>query len=209
MVRPTRLESMVRGHMKKGFSRTVAQKVVEPQKDSTLQLYQSRWFNFVSWCMSMNIDPCQSTEIQMADFLIFLREEKGLAFPTLTGYTTAVASVVKIYTGLDLAKSQPLIALTKSLCKDTTKGVLIPGWDLSVVLKALKEPPFEPINQCKLSMLSYKSIFLLTLALGARRSEIHALTVLNMKVGPENQYIQFFPHLSFIPKTRAAHSGPE
>jgi integrase len=50
---------------------------------------------------------------------------------------------------------------------------LVPQWDIGLVLSALKLPQFEPA----IEVVSYKCCFLLVLASGRRRSEIHALSV--------------------------------
>ena len=55
--------------------------------------------------------------------------------------------------------------------------MLVPQWDLGLVLSALKLPPFEAATEVDLKFVSYKCCFLLALASGRRRSEIHALSV--------------------------------
>ena len=56
---------------------------------------------------------------------------------------------------------------------------LAPQWDLSVVLDALTKHPFESKNMSSVQVkhLTYKTVFFLSLALGARRGEIHALDI--------------------------------
>jgi hypothetical protein len=48
---------------------------------------------------------------------------------------------------------------------------------LGVVLKALQLSPFEPLDVISFKFLTYKCCFLLALATGRRRSELHALSV--------------------------------
>ena len=55
------------------------------------------------------------------------------------------------------------------------KQTPLPQWSLSLVLRALREPPFEPLHSISLKALTFKTVFLLALASGRRRSEIHAL----------------------------------
>ena len=47
-------------------------------------------------------------------------------------------------------------------------------WNLSVVLNELTKAPFEPMQDTDLKHLTLKTAFLLALASGKRRSEIHA-----------------------------------
>ena len=51
----------------------------------------------------------------------------------------------------------------------------IPKWNLALVLEALRNPPFEPLNKTDMSCLTAKTVFLTALASGKRRSELHAL----------------------------------
>ena len=50
----------------------------------------------------------------------------------------------------------------------------IPSWNLSLVLHQLTKAPFEPLIEASLRHLTFKTVFLLALGSGKRRSEIHA-----------------------------------
>ena len=50
----------------------------------------------------------------------------------------------------------------------------LPKWNLSVVLNELTKAPFEPMKDTDLKHVTLKTAFLLALASGKRRSEIHA-----------------------------------
>ena len=54
---------------------------------------------------------------------------------------------------------------------------LTPKWDLACVLGSLTKAPYEPLNQASLQFLTWKTVFLLTMASSKRRSEIHALSI--------------------------------
>ena len=54
---------------------------------------------------------------------------------------------------------------------------LVPQWSLALVLRVLREAPFEPMDSISFKALTFKTVFLLALASGRRRSEIHALGV--------------------------------
>ena len=53
---------------------------------------------------------------------------------------------------------------------------LCPKWNLALVLAYLTSPPFEPIMNASLWHLTLKTVFLLKLASGRRRNELHALS---------------------------------
>ena len=63
---------------------------------------------------------------------------------------------------------------------------VLPQWDLGIVLEALSKPPYEPLRQASLKHLTLKTVFLLAMALGGRRSELQALVF-------DPQCIQFKP----------------
>jgi hypothetical protein len=49
-------------------------------------------------------------------------------------------------------------------------------WDLSLVLRALMEEPFEPMDRASLKNITLNTVFLVALATARRRSELHALS---------------------------------
>ena len=53
---------------------------------------------------------------------------------------------------------------------------LCPKWNLALVLAYITSPPFEPIMKASLWHLTLKTVFLLKLASGRRRNELHALS---------------------------------
>ena len=84
---------------------------------------------------------------------------------------------------------------------------LIPQWDLSVVLDALTRHPFESrdMNSIQLKFLTLKTVFLLALASGARRGEIHALDVTRTRWSQDGYEVTLRPYAGFLPKTYLAH----
>ena len=47
---------------------------------------------------------------------------------------------------------------------------------MTLVLQALTKAPFEPLSLAEPKFLTWKTVFLIALAFGRRRSEIHAFT---------------------------------
>jgi hypothetical protein len=78
---------------------------------------------------------------------------------------------------------------------------MIPAWNLALVLQALTEPPFEPLNTVPLRELTLKTVFLLSLASGKRRGEIHALTRASVSHTEKWTQVSIKPHMDFIAKT--------
>ena len=49
----------------------------------------------------------------------------------------------------------------------------VPGWDLAVVLKGLRKPPFEPLKSAPMKFVSWKAAFLTAICTAARSSDLH------------------------------------
>ena len=74
----------------------------------------------------------------------------------------------------------------------------IPSLNLSLVLHQLTKAPFEPIKEASLKDLTFKTVFLLALGSGKRRSEIHAWSKVTLNPSP-----------SFLSKNQLAKVGPD
>ena len=87
---------------------------------------------------------------------------------TIDGYRMAIVDTLGP-TGRHISQSSILNKLLSSFHRDR-----LPKWNLSVVLNELTKAPFEPMKDTDLKHLILKTAFLLALASGKRRSEIHA-----------------------------------
>ncbi|KAL0177571.1 hypothetical protein M9458_026465, partial [Cirrhinus mrigala] len=79
---------------------------------------------------------------------------------------------------------------------------MVPVWDLSLVLSALAEPPFEPLLSAELKVLSFKTALLLALACGKRVGDLHALSTNTacMEFGKDDCMVRLQPKLGYVPK---------
>ena len=158
------------------FSSEVAERIKAPQRESSRKVYQSRWAIYGQWCSQNKVDITSTPVPQVAEFLNYLFTVKNLKPATITGYRTAIADALGSQGEL-ISKSLELNRLIASFTRDRPKpNRSIPTWDLSLVLLGLTKPPFEPLSEAPLKWLTYKTVFLLALASGKRRSEIHAWT---------------------------------
>ena len=131
----------------------------------------------MDWCLEREMDPIDPSVMALADFLIFLFEEKKLAPVSVKGYRSAISSTLKHLSSVNFSSDPVLSDIIKSM--EFEKPVVskaVPHWDLSLVLDCLKESPFEPMSSCSLKCLTQKTVFLIALASGRRRSNIHALS---------------------------------
>ena len=74
-----------------GFSEAVAARIEAPQRGSTRSVYEAKWTIFTKWCLTHKVD-FQAPPIQsIADFLMYLFEDRKLQPSTIDGYRSAIA----------------------------------------------------------------------------------------------------------------------
>ena len=193
---------------KLGFSDEVAERIEAPQRGSTRAVYKSKWAIFVKCCDSHEVDFRSPSVNQIADFLLHLFKERNLQPSTIEGYRTAIADMVG-NVELNISKDENLTRLLDSFHRDKPKGRQgVPSWNLSLVLHQLTKAPFEPLQKASLKHLTFKTVFLLALGSGKRRSEIHAWLYRNI-IHQENwNQVSLYPSPSFLSKNQLARDGP-
>ena len=114
----------------------------------------------------------------IADFLLYLFREKELAAGTIANYKAAISSTRTQCGDSSLVHDASLHDLLRSFHIQRHRPInVIPPWNLALVLDALRKPPFEPLISINLPNLTVKTVFLVALATGRRRSELHAMTM--------------------------------
>ena len=147
------------------------------------------------------MDPIKS----VADFLMYLFQDRKLQ--PIDGYRSAIADKLgnsPIY----VSKDENLTHLLDSFHRDRTKGQRgIPSWNLSLVLHQLTKALFE--QEASLKHLIFKTVFLLALGMGQRRSEIHAWQNRNIRHQSDCSKVSLYPSPSFLSKNQLAKEGPD
>ena len=131
--------------------------------------------------------------------------DSGLESRTIAGYRTAIASALDAK-GRGVGSNVALSKLIKSFFVDRpVRQNIFPQWDLSIVLAGLRSSPFElkDMSKLELSHLTYKTVFLLMLASGARRGEIHALDFSKLGWSEGKNVVHLKPNPFFMAKTHA------
>ena len=192
-----------------GFSETVAARIEAPQRRSTRSVYEAKWAIFTKWCVTNQVDFRSPPVKSVADFLMYLFEDKKLQPSTIDGYRSAIADKLG-NTTVNISKDDNLTRLLESFHRDRPKGRRgIPSWNLSLVLHQLTKAPFEPLRGASLKHLTFKAVFLLALGSGKRRSEIHAWQHKNIRHQSDWSKVSLFPSPSFLSKNQLAREGPE
>ena len=106
-------------------------------------------------------------------------------FQTLTGYSPVFTGIVPKVPGI------------------------FPSGTFSVVLGELTKAPFEPMKDTDLKHLTVKTAFLLALASGKRRSEIHAWVANKVSNRGQWEKVALFPSSDFIAKNQLEREGSQ
>ena len=173
---PSRVVTLKRHYRKSGFSGRAARVLSVVLRDSSSRLYQSRWKIFCGWCRGRSVAPVNASVPVVVDFLIHLRQDKGLSVSAVKGYCSALNSVLALK-GQDLAASREITTLLRSFARSVNPVELRPpAWDVSLVLQSLTGAPYEPLRTWEERFLAQKTLFLLALASAKRIGELHALS---------------------------------
>ena len=191
-----------------GFSEAVASRIEAPQRRSTGSVYEAKWTIFTKWCVTHQVDFRSPPIKSVADFLLYLFEDKKLQPSTIDGYRSAIANKLG-NAKVNISKDDNLTRLLESFHRDRPKGRRgIPSWNPSMVLHQLTKAPFEPLREASLKHLTFKTTFLLALGSGKRRSEIHAWQHKNIRHQTDWSKVSLYPSPSFLSKNQLAKEGP-
>ncbi len=116
--------------------------------------------------------------VSLSQVMSFLhsRYVLGRQANTIKSYISALGKFLPPFEGVQLGQHkiiQTYLAGVRHL--KPPKRVLVPQWDLQLVLDFLSGPPFEPIQSASLLDCTLKTVFLVAVASAARVSELTAL----------------------------------
>lgn len=202
------MEIVREGVEKLGFSQKVANRIAGGIEKSSSAIYDSKWRVFSSWCEKNNIVPLEATIQQVSDFFNYLFEELSLEVSTIRGYRASISRVLRLVKNFNTSDDDHIHELMRNFAKNRPcKKKLYPKWDLRVVLNSLMYAPYEPISVCNLTFLAHKTAFLLLLASGARRGELHALDIKKFVKYDKPESFWLAPNDSFRAKNYNVNTG--
>ena len=112
---------------------------------------------------------------EVADFLLFLRSTLSLSYSSIASYRSMLSGVFCSILP-ELSSHFVLHDLLRSFrLERSLPSSRIPPWDLQVVLRFLRGPPFEPLGSSSLLDLTQKVLFLVSLATARRVGELQAV----------------------------------
>ena len=158
------------------------------------------WTIFKKWCLSNQVDLRAPPVKPIVHFLLYLFQNRKLQPSTINGYRSAIADKLG-NSPINVSKDENLTRRLYSFHRDRPKGWRgIPSWNLSLVLHQLTNAPFEPIKEALLKQLTFKAVFLLALASGKHRSDIHAWQNKNIRHQSDWSKVSLYPSPSFLSK---------
>ncbi|XP_016369319.1 uncharacterized protein LOC107709377, partial [Sinocyclocheilus rhinocerous] len=169
---------------------------------STRSLYGCKWQVFEGWCDGRRLTSYQCS---VPDILCFLQDlmDKDRSFSTIKVYLAAISASHVGFEGSMVGQH----SLIRRFMKGARRSLpvirrTVPEWDLSMVLEALSQSPFEPLGSISLKLLSFKTALLLALASAKRVSELHALSVHSSctKFSLSGDKVFLKPNPAFLPK---------
>ncbi len=147
-----------------GLPEQVLNTISEARAPSTRRLYALKWSVFSTWCLNRGENPSTS---ELAVVLSFLQEllDKGRSHSTLKVFVAAIAAFHAPIAGQSVGRDNSVVHFLKGARRlNPPRPLTVPTWDLPTVLRALKGPPFEPLQSTDLRSLSLKTALLLALA---------------------------------------------
>ena len=191
----------------KGYSDQAILRMQKVHTDSTNKMYLSQWKLFESWCVKKSLNPIQATAVAVADFFIHLFDVRKVQPQTIESYKSALTFILNRVSGYDLSKCTVLLDMIRSFKLERPRVVkTVVQWDLSIVLKFLASERFRD-GKVSNKDLTTKSVFLVALAAGKRRGEIHALERSSVMFAPNMDGVTLKPHPGFLSKTHIVSHG--
>ena len=128
---------------------------------------------------------------------------------TIGGYRMAIVDTLGP-TGHHISQNSDLNRLFSSFHRDLLQSSRnLPKWNLSVVLNELTKAPFAAMKDTDLKHLTLKTVFLLALASGKCRSEIHTWVTSKVLNLGQWEKVALFPSSDFIAKNQLARDGSQ
>ena len=187
-----------------GFSEKVVDTMLQARKKSTQSCYDAGWLRFSRWCHQRAIDPTLATVPIICDFLQSLLDD-GFQYTTLTGYVSAISLAHSEFSQGSLGQVREISQFLKVFLElRPPVKTLVPRWDLSIVLKAFMEFPYEPADAASLQAWTWKIVFLVAITSAARVSEFQALVSRQELLRTTDRSVTLRTNPAFMPKVPRA-----
>ena len=114
-----------------GFPEAVAARIEAPERGSTRSVCEAKWTIFTKWCLNNQVDFRAPPVKSVADFLVYLFQDRKLQPSTIDGYRSAIFDKLE-NSPINISKDENFTLLLDSFHRDRAKGRRgIPSWNLS------------------------------------------------------------------------------
>ena len=93
----THLAVIRRSLQKKRFSVLASAYIASARRKSTRVVYDARWKLFSEWCLRREIDPVNPSSRPIADFLLYLFDDKKLSLSSIKGYRSRLSHTLAFH----------------------------------------------------------------------------------------------------------------
>ena len=195
------MENQRQKFRQEGFSEEVINTMCSSIRSSTSQCYNRQWRVFHNWCSKRGV-AAGSAPLSMVLAFLQMLVNKKTAYRTLGVYRSAISKFHEGINGIPVGQLDRVGKFMKgAFIKNPPTKNLLPSWDLQLVLKMLRGPPFEPLRLCPLKWLTLKTVFLVAIVSARRCSEIQALGRVCPYFRKEATGVRVRPVPGFLSKT--------
>ena len=109
--------------------------IVASRRHSSSLIYAAKWKVFYVWCQENSVDYSRPTIPDIAEFLVYLFDTKGLQPITIKGYHSMLSDTFSHEGRIDIGNNQTLSKMIKHFCLKRPRSLkLTPKWNLAWVL---------------------------------------------------------------------------
>ncbi len=168
----------------------------EARAPSTRRLYALKWSIFSAWYQDRDLEPVTSEVLVVLSFLQEMLD-KQLSSSTIKVYASAIAALHFHISGCSVGRDSTVITFLRGTRRmNPPRPRTVPPWNLPTVLRALKGPPFEPLQCSSLRVLSLKTAQLLALASVKRVGD--SVNPACLEFGPNHSKVVPNPRLGYV-----------
>ncbi|KAL0170718.1 hypothetical protein M9458_035314, partial [Cirrhinus mrigala] len=181
---------------------SVVNTLLQARAPSTRRLYDLKWRIFVNWCSSQGKNP---RRCGIESVLSFLQGglDRHLSASALKVHVAAISANHNLVEGRSVGKHDLIIRFLRGTRRlNRPRLNFIPSWDLGVVLQALQQDSFEPLQSVDINALSLKTAFLTALTSVKRVGDLQALSInsLCLEFRPGDSRVVLRPRPGYVPK---------
>lgn len=200
ILQPYVLEDFRRSLSRQGFPAEALDTAAASLSTGSQQTYYAQWSAFSDWMRARGADPLTASVSSVLSFLQD-RLDSGLQYSTIKSYVSSLGHFLPFYDGVSIGKVRAVVTLLKGVKRlRPPQRIIVPQWDLDLVLEYLNKAPFEPLESASFKHCLLKTVFLVAVASAARASELAALDCRAPFTVVKTGYASLCHNEVFVPK---------